>query len=106
MRWGWTSCPSRSRWPAAAAAGSRPATSSCTSGWPQPFAAAAKAHPALRASSARALRELADALAAAGHLVEWDDALAGAERFYVHDPFGNRVEIIAAAGSDGSAGTA
>ena len=71
-----------------------------------PFAAAAKAHPALRASSAQALRQLADTLAAAGHLVEWDDALAGGERFYVHDPFGNRVEIIAAAGSDGSAGTA
>ena len=71
-----------------------------------PFAAAAKAHPALRASSAQALRELADTLAAGGHLVEWDDALAGVERFYVHDPFGNRVEIIAAAGLDGWAGTA
>ena len=71
-----------------------------------PFTAAAKAHPALRASSAETLRRLAEALEAAGHTVAWDDALPGAERFYVHDPFGNRVEIMAEAGSGGPAGRA
>ena len=71
-----------------------------------PFAAAAKAHPALRVSSPEELRELAEALASAGHRVEWDEALPGAERFYVADPFGNRVELLTESGSGGSAGTA
>ena len=60
----------------------------------EPFAPAAKAHPALRVESVDDLHELGDRLAAAGHLVTWDDALPGAERFYVHDPFGNRVELL------------
>jgi catechol 2,3-dioxygenase-like lactoylglutathione lyase family enzyme len=58
------------------------------------FAPAAKAHPALRVESPDALRALGDRLAAAGHLVSWDDELTGVERFYVHDPFGNRVELL------------
>jgi catechol 2,3-dioxygenase-like lactoylglutathione lyase family enzyme len=61
----------------------------------EPFAAAARAHPALAVRDADALRELAGRLEAAGHDVQWDDALPGAARFYVHDPFGNRVELLA-----------
>jgi hypothetical protein len=28
--------------------------------------------------------------------VSWDDELAGYERFYASDPFGNRLEFLAA----------
>jgi catechol 2,3-dioxygenase-like lactoylglutathione lyase family enzyme len=61
----------------------------------EPFAPAAKAHPALRVTSREALHRLAERLAAAGHAVTWDDALPGAERFHVADPFGNRLELLA-----------
>jgi hypothetical protein len=27
--------------------------------------------------------------------VEWDDVIPGTARFYVHDPFGNRLELVA-----------
>jgi hypothetical protein len=27
--------------------------------------------------------------------VQWDDLIAGTARFYVHDPFGNRLELLA-----------
>jgi catechol 2,3-dioxygenase-like lactoylglutathione lyase family enzyme len=57
----------------------------------EPFAPARKAHPALVASDLAALRER---LAGAGHEVHDDDALPGTPRFYVHDPFGNRLEIL------------
>lgn len=63
----------------------------------EPFAPAAKAHPGLRAESGAALDALAEAVAAAGHPVEWDDRLPGHRRFYTRDPFGNRVELLAAA---------
>jgi GNAT superfamily N-acetyltransferase len=56
----------------------------------QPFAPARKAHPALVVPRADDLRALADRLAAAGHEVEWDGP-----RFYVADPFGNRLELLA-----------
>jgi hypothetical protein len=29
--------------------------------------------------------------------VTWDDAIPGLRRFYAEDPFGNRVELLAAA---------
>ena len=35
-------------------------------------------------------------LEATGYTVEWDDVIAGVDRFYVHDPFGNRLELVAA----------
>jgi ribosomal protein S18 acetylase RimI-like enzyme len=54
-----------------------------------PFAPARKAHPALAVPRADDLRALADRLVAAGHEVEWDGP-----RFYVADPFGNRVELL------------
>jgi GNAT superfamily N-acetyltransferase len=56
----------------------------------EPFAPARKAHPALAVPRAGDLRALADRLAAAGHEVAWDGP-----RFYVADPFGNRLEVIA-----------
>jgi ribosomal protein S18 acetylase RimI-like enzyme len=56
----------------------------------EPFAPARKAHPALAVTRAADLRALADRLAAAGHEVSWDGP-----RFYVADPFGNRLELLA-----------
>ena len=63
----------------------------------QDFAPARKAHPALRIDPL-ALDALADALAAAGHPVIWDEAIAGVRRFFTADPWGNRIELVAAAG--------
>ncbi len=60
----------------------------------EPFTPAAKAHPALRVQPAAELHALAERLAAAGHAVSWDGALPGVERFYVADPFGNRLELV------------
>ncbi|HKE81718.1 MAG TPA: GNAT family N-acetyltransferase [Solirubrobacteraceae bacterium] len=54
------------------------------------FKPAWKAHPALAVSQAHELRVLAHHLDAAGHDVRWDGP-----RFYVSDPFGNRLELIA-----------
>jgi catechol 2,3-dioxygenase-like lactoylglutathione lyase family enzyme len=59
------------------------------------FAPARKAHPALAVDRA-ALDGLAARLQTAGVAVVWDDALAPARRFYVADPWGNRLEILAA----------
>ena len=61
----------------------------------EPFAPARKAHPAFRLSP-EALDELAARLDAAGERVEWDDSLPGARRFYTADPWGNRLELLAA----------
>jgi len=61
----------------------------------EPFAPAVKAHPALRVRPDR-LDALADRLEAAGAPVVWDDALADARRFYSEDPWGNRIELLAA----------
>ena len=54
------------------------------------FAPARKAHPAFRVSG-----EELDALAARLGEVQWDESLPGVRRFYVADPWGNRVEILA-----------
>jgi catechol 2,3-dioxygenase-like lactoylglutathione lyase family enzyme len=56
----------------------------------EPFVPARKAHPGLVADD---LDALAERLREAGHGVAFDDAIPGAERFYVADPFGNRLEI-------------
>jgi catechol 2,3-dioxygenase-like lactoylglutathione lyase family enzyme len=56
----------------------------------EPFAPARKAHPGLLAAD---LDDLQARLVAAGCNVQNDDALADARRFYVHDPFGNRLEV-------------
>ena len=60
------------------------------------FTPSAKAHPALRVDDTAALETLAKRLQEAGYTVEWDDAIPGADRFYVHDPFGNRLELVSA----------
>jgi GNAT superfamily N-acetyltransferase len=54
------------------------------------FAPARKAHPALAVPRAGDLSALAAKLEAAGRAVTWDGP-----RFYVEDPFGNRVEVLA-----------
>jgi GNAT superfamily N-acetyltransferase len=56
----------------------------------EPFAPARKAHPALAVPRATDLRALAACLQDAGHTVAWDGP-----RFYVEDPFGNRLELLA-----------
>jgi catechol 2,3-dioxygenase-like lactoylglutathione lyase family enzyme len=61
------------------------------------FGPARKAHVALRLGPAE-LDELAERLAAAGAPVSWDDSLPGERRFYSEDPWGNRIEFLAAAG--------
>jgi len=62
----------------------------------KPFAPARKAHPGLRMTAAE-LDELARRLEAVGRRVEWDDSLPGVRRFYTADPWGNRLELLAAA---------
>lgn len=59
------------------------------------FHAARKAHPALAASSAEALQQLAARLESSGHSVLWDTDLPSIKRFFTHDPFGNRIEFVA-----------
>jgi catechol 2,3-dioxygenase-like lactoylglutathione lyase family enzyme len=61
------------------------------------FAPAAKAHPALVVDGATALDALAERLVSAGAPVRWDDAIPGTSRFYTEDPWGNRLELLAAA---------
>ncbi len=64
----------------------------------EPFAPATKAHPALRVESAAELERLAARLEASGVAVVWADEaeISGAARFFVADPWGNRLELIAA----------
>ena len=55
------------------------------------FRPATKAHPAFIVDDVMAL---ARAIAAAGHEVVDDEPLEGYRRVYVHDPFGNRIELM------------
>ena len=55
------------------------------------FRAALKAHPAFLVDD---VGFLAKKLKAAGCRVVEDEPLEGYERVYVHDPFGNRIELI------------
>ena len=57
------------------------------------FRASSKAHPALRIRGLHALRVRVES---AGIAVEDDTQLDGHERWYVRDPFGNRLELIEA----------
>ena len=60
------------------------------------FSPATKAHPGLKVED-RDLGVTAEALSAAGEKVEWDDTIPGVRRFYTTDPWGNRIELLAAA---------
>ena len=62
----------------------------------EPFAAARKAHPALRFSGAE-LHAVAERLTAAGAPVRWDTERSGIRRFFTDDPWGNRLEVLALA---------
>ena len=57
----------------------------------EPFTPARKAHPGLLVTG---LRAVAAALERAGHPVTWDDDFPGHDRFYIADPFGNRLEFL------------
>jgi catechol 2,3-dioxygenase-like lactoylglutathione lyase family enzyme len=57
----------------------------------QDFLPARKAHPAFVVEG---LRELAAGLQRAGYHVSRDQPLAGNDRLYVDDPFGNRIELM------------
>jgi catechol 2,3-dioxygenase-like lactoylglutathione lyase family enzyme len=61
------------------------------------FAAATKAHPALRVSTSGELERLAACLVAGGFAVRWADPaeISGTTRFFVDDPWGNRLELVA-----------
>ena len=55
------------------------------------FRPARKAHPALRVEDLTKLRARCEA---AGYATTEDEPLPGYERFYVSDPFGNRIECL------------
>jgi catechol 2,3-dioxygenase-like lactoylglutathione lyase family enzyme len=61
------------------------------------FVPAARAHPALRVSSREALERLAARLEEHDAVVRWADPqeIPGRARFFVDDPWGNRIELIA-----------
>lgn len=62
-----------------------------------PFTPARKAHPAFRLSSVAGLHLVAERLAAGGAEVAWADReeTPGVLRFFVDDPWGNRLEFLA-----------
>jgi catechol 2,3-dioxygenase-like lactoylglutathione lyase family enzyme len=55
------------------------------------FRPARKAHPAFLVAD---VRGMAAKLAAAGFVITEDEPLAGYDRVYVYDPFGNRIELM------------
>ena len=57
------------------------------------FRPARKAHPAFRVADVAAV---VATLAAAGHMATSDEPLEGYDRVFVHDPFGNRIELMEA----------
>jgi len=54
------------------------------------FSPATKAHPAFATSD---IQSLFERLRDVGIEAKWDDAVAGLRRFYVKDPWGNRIEF-------------
>jgi catechol 2,3-dioxygenase-like lactoylglutathione lyase family enzyme len=57
------------------------------------FSPARKAHPGIACLD---VESLAERLRVAGYMVDWDSNLSGRKRFYTEDPFGNRLEFLAA----------
>jgi catechol 2,3-dioxygenase-like lactoylglutathione lyase family enzyme len=62
------------------------------------FRAAKKAHPAFRLASEAALGTLRERLEAAGVVTRTDEEMRGSARFFADDPWGNRLEFVAARG--------
>jgi predicted enzyme related to lactoylglutathione lyase len=60
------------------------------------FSPSRKAHPALIVAAGE-IEALAGRLGAAGAEVLWDKTLPDVKRFFSEDPWGNRVELVAAA---------
>jgi catechol 2,3-dioxygenase-like lactoylglutathione lyase family enzyme len=60
------------------------------------FTPAIKAHPAFRVTSEAALVELKARLNAARVAIRDDDELEDVARFFAQDPWGNRLEFVAA----------
>lgn len=69
----------------------------------EPFEPARKAHPALRVRP-DTIDQLASRLEAAGVELVWDSEIEGVRRFFLADPWGNRVELLAAAQGRGWGG--
>lgn len=57
------------------------------------FTPATRAHPGILVT---AIKEFAEHLQSHGVAVTWDPNFPGFERFYAHDPFGNRLEFLQA----------
>ena len=57
----------------------------------EPFVPAKKAHPAFKVSG---YEEMQKQLKEKGVSVKVDDSLPGVERFFIFDPFGNRLEFL------------
>lgn len=57
----------------------------------EPFSPSKKAHPAFEIENIKALK---GHLLANNIIVTKDDNLPGANRFYISDPFGNRIELL------------
>lgn len=57
----------------------------------EPFVPARKAHPAFEIENIEGLKEH---LSSSGIEYIEDDKLPGTNRIYVHDPFGNRIELL------------
>jgi hypothetical protein len=62
------------------------------------FRAAKKAHPALRLTDEASLQQLKARLQAAGVVTREDSEIEDAARFFADDPWGNRLEFVAARG--------
>jgi hypothetical protein len=60
------------------------------------FRAAKKAHPALRLADQASLVRLKARLVEAGVATREDNEVEGEERFFADDPWGNRMEFVAA----------
>lgn len=84
-------CPSPHRSPGAADAGLKPAASAFILASSRTFLPRKKAHPALLTDN---LAALVHALEAAGYAIAEDQPLEKYDRRFVHDPFGNRIELM------------
>ncbi len=65
----------------------------------QDFAPARKAHPALRVAPG-SIEASAERLRRSGAEVDWEESLHPLKRFYTHDPWGNRIEILEGQSAD------